>query len=103
MPGMRPALSLPLRAAPAQAASTGIALMIAAIFMFSLMDVTAKALSARVDTVMAIWARYTGQTVIVALLVAPRLGAVLRTDHPWLQGLRALLLLLATTAMFLQG
>ena len=86
-----PSRSVPLRTPPAENTAAGIVLMIAAIFMFSLMDVSAKALSARVDTVMAVWARYTGQTVIVAIIVLPRLRSVLRTDHPWLQALRALL------------
>lgn len=74
--------------------------MLGAIFLFSLMDVGAKALSQRADTVMALWARYAGQTVIVFLIVAPRLRSVGRTHHPGLQALRSLLLLLASTFMF---
>ena len=78
----------------------GIALMIAAIFLFSCMDVMAKALSLRVDTVQAIWARYAGQTIIVAAIIAPRARTLLRAKYPKLQFLRSIFLLAATTCFF---
>lgn len=78
----------------------GILFMMAAIFLFTVMDATAKALSQRVDVVMTLWARYTGQTLVVFLLVLPRLRTVLRTNYPWLQALRSIFLLLATTFFF---
>jgi len=85
---------------PRSPAAQGILLMIAAIFMFSVMDVAAKAIAARADTVMALWARYAGQTLIVAALVLPRLHIVARTRYPGLQALRSFLLLAASTMMF---
>lgn len=91
------ARALPRLSSPA---SRGIALMIAAIFMFSLMDVAAKAISARADTVMALWARYAGQMALVTLIVLPRLRSVARTHYPGLQFARSLFLLLASTFMF---
>ena len=48
----------------------GIALMIATMFFFSVLDAMAKEVAHRTDTVMAIWARYAGQTVVVSLLIA---------------------------------
>lgn len=74
--------------------------MICAMALFSVMDATAKEIAQRTDTVMAIWARYAGQTVVVTLLVAPRLRSVLRTSHPKLQLLRSVFLLIATTCFF---
>jgi len=74
--------------------------MIATMFFFSLMDAMAKEIAHRTDTVMAIWARYAGQTVVVALLVSPRLTSVLKTGYPGLQLLRSVFLLLATSFFF---
>lgn len=81
-------------------AGQGILLMIATMFFFSVMDAMAKEVAHRTDTVMAIWARYAGQTVVVALLVAPRMKTVLQTGYPGLQLLRSIFLLIATTFFF---
>ena len=78
----------------------GIALMIFAIFLFSMMDAMAKTISQQTDTVMAVWARYLGQTVIVTVLVLPRLRRVMRTNYPGLQLLRSVFLLIGTTCFF---
>jgi drug/metabolite transporter (DMT)-like permease len=78
----------------------GILLMICTMFLFSLMDAAAKEVAERTDTLMAIWARYAGQTVVVFLLVAPRLKSVLRTSYPGLQLLRSVFLLGATVCYF---
>ncbi len=80
--------------------SKGILLMIAAIALFSVMDALAKTVSLRVDTMMALWARYLGQTVIVVILVLPKMPTVLKTSYPGLQALRSVFLLLATTSFF---
>lgn len=80
----------------------GILLIVSAVFMFTLMDVCAKALSTRVDTVQTLWARYTVQMVLVTLIVSPRLRRVVTTKRLGLQVLRAFLLL-ATTGFFFFG
>ncbi|RLJ58951.1 EamA domain-containing membrane protein RarD [Litoreibacter meonggei] len=80
----------------------GIALMLAATLMFTLMDVCAKALSTRVDTVQTLWARYTVQMVLVTLIVSPRLRSVIHTERLGLQVFRAIVLL-ATTGFFFVG
>ena len=53
-----------------------ILLMLMAIFCFTSMDACAKAIAAESNTVMALWARYTGQVVLVLAIVAPRLRQV---------------------------
>ncbi|MEL6643960.1 MAG: DMT family transporter [Pseudomonadota bacterium] len=84
----------------AHAARRGIILMVAAIFMFSLMDVAAKAISQRADTVMALWARYAGQMLIVVVIALPRLHTIARTRYPSIQFARSLALLAASSFMF---
>lgn len=79
----------------------GILLMIASIGTFTLMDALAKHLMQVYPPLQVIWARYTGQTVLVALVFLPRLGAVLRTRRPGLQALRSLLQFGATAFFFL--
>lgn len=78
----------------------GILLIILTMFLFSVLDTMAKEVAHRTDTVMAIWARYAGQTVAVFLLITPRLKTVLKTGYPKLQLLRSVLLLIATTCFF---
>lgn len=78
----------------------GIVLMICAMFLFSILDACAKEVAQRTDTVMAIWARYAGQTVVVLALVAPRMKAVMKTRYPVLQLLRSVFLLIATSCFF---
>jgi len=85
---------------PASDTARGILLMIAAMFLFSGMDVCAKLIGHRTNTVMALWARYAGQTVIVTLLVLPRLNSVMKTNYPGLQLLRSIFLLVGTTCFF---
>lgn len=80
--------------------TSGILLYMAAILTMSVMDLMAKRLSADLPVLQVVWARYTGQTVIVTLMLLPRLGSVLRTRYPGLQFLRSLVLLLATSSFF---
>ncbi|SFM12170.1 DMT family transporter [Shimia aestuarii] len=77
-----------------------ILLMIGAIFFFSAMDSTAKALAQEIGVLPTLWARYAGQTLFVLALVARRFPGVLKTRHPRLQLARSLFLLLATASYF---
>ena len=77
-----------------------ILLMIAAIFMFSSMDALAKLLAGRIGTMPTLWVRYLGQTLLVFVLVAPRLRTVLRTRYPRLQLARSVYLMCATILFF---
>ncbi len=78
-----------------------ILLMVAAIFCFSVMDATVKAVSPKVGTLPALWARYSGQMIVVLVLVAPKLATVARTEFLGLQVARSILLLCATGFLFL--
>ncbi|WP_407496565.1 DMT family transporter [Pseudooceanicola sp. MF1-13] len=78
-----------------------ILLMIGAIFLFTSMDAMAKAISMRTSPMMALWARYTGQMIIVIILVAPRLRSVAQTNFPRMQFLRSIFLLCATATFFM--
>jgi drug/metabolite transporter (DMT)-like permease len=80
--------------------ATAILLMIGAIFCFSVMDATAKALAPRIGTIPAVWARYAGQALVVLILVAPRLRSVARTNYPWLQLARSVFLMFGTVFFF---
>lgn len=80
--------------------SRAIVLMISAIFCFSIMDMAVKALAPNVGVLPALWARYTGQMVLVLVLVLPRIRQVVRTRYPVLQFLRSLLLMSATAFFF---
>lgn len=80
--------------------ATAILLMIAAIFMFSSMDALAKLLAGRIGTMPTLWARYLGQTLVVFILVLPRLRSVLRTRYPKLQLARSVYLMCATVLFF---
>lgn len=81
--------------------SRAILLMLLAILLFTAMDALAKVvLRLGYPTLQVVWARYTGQTLLVALLLFHRLGPLLRTRHPALQGLRSLFQLGATALFF---
>ncbi|WP_163849460.1 DMT family transporter [Pseudooceanicola aestuarii] len=77
-----------------------IGMMLVAIFFFTTMDATAKAVAERSNTYMALWARYAGQAVLVLVLIAPRLRATMRTNFPVLQAARSVVLLGATAFFF---
>ncbi|WP_375691000.1 DMT family transporter [Pseudooceanicola sp. LIPI14-2-Ac024] len=85
---------------PAQDNSRAILLMVVGIFFFASLDATAKAMSEEANTVMALWARYAGQAILVTVLILPRIGSVTRTHFPKLQLLRSLFLMGATTFFF---
>lgn len=77
-----------------------IMLMIAAIFLLTIMDTSAKALSHITGPLPAIWARYTGQASLVLIMVAPRLQTVARTHYPRMQLARSVFLMIGTSCFF---
>lgn len=77
-----------------------ILLMIGAIFCFSAMDATAKELTRHIGTIPTAWSRYAGQSVMVLIIVSPRLKTVMRTQYPWLQLARSVLLMIGTICFF---
>lgn len=78
----------------------GIALMLCAIFFFSMMDAQAKALTERYDVLQVLWARYAGMMLLVLVVLAPRLSSLLRTRNLGLQLLRSGFLFAATWLFF---
>jgi len=78
----------------------GILMMLGAIFCFSTMDAIAKWLMQEREVLQVVWARYAGQMAVVAFILAPRLGPLLRTRHLGLQLLRSSFLFAATFCFF---
>ncbi|MDF2231330.1 DMT family transporter [Albimonas sp. CAU 1670] len=78
----------------------GILLYIGALVFFSTMDVVAKWLVERHDPVMVVWARYASQAFWTVVLLAPRMGRVIRTSQPGLQVIRAVMPFGATMCFF---
>ena len=71
----------------------GIAIALAAMFLFGLMDAVSKYLSARYPTPQILWLRYVCTIPLVLIVLPPRRALnLVRSRHPWLQTLRALLL-----------
>ena len=81
---------------------TGIGMMCVALISFSLLDVTAKWLTLSVSPIEITWARYVGHFVLSFIVINPwsRPG-VWRTDRPWLQIVRSLLLIGITVSNFI--
>ncbi len=79
----------------------GIAYTIAAAACFSVLDTTVQYLSSFVPLLMALWWRYTFQTVVAAAMLAPQRGLrMLRTQRPGLHVLRGIMLMCSTAFAF---
>ena len=75
--------------------------MLGAVFLFTVMDAIAKQLTHEVGLIQTIWVRYTGQALLVFLIVLPRLREVAKSQYPKLQLLRSVVLMAATCLFFL--
>ncbi len=82
--------------------SKGIVWMLLAVLIFTLMDATAKGLIDIYPAPQVVWARFTGQAILVLLFLSRR-GIVksLQTQHPKLHLLRSVFQLGATSFFFL--
>ena len=77
----------------------GIALLVAAVACFAVLDTTTKIVSLSVPALMAMWFRYAFQAIATTVAMLPSRGwSLLRTAHPKFQCLRGVLLL--ATSMF---
>ncbi|WP_029525726.1 DMT family transporter [Polaromonas glacialis] len=77
----------------------GIALLVAAVACFAVLDTTTKIVSLSVPVLMALWFRYAFQAIATTMAMLPSRGrSLLRTAHPKFQCLRGVLLL--ATSMF---
>ena len=82
-------------------ALTGIALLVAALACFAVLDTTTKFVSLSVPLLMALWFRYAFQAIATTVAVLPRRGwSLLRTAHPKFQCLRGVLLLASSALAF---
>lgn len=70
---------------PRQTQTTGILLLLASVFLFTLMDSTGKHLTGSYHPAQIIWARMALNLAIVLVIFAPRLGRVIRSRSPALQ------------------
>lgn len=77
----------------------GIGLLLLAIFLFALMDATAKHLAERYHPAQIVWARFSTNLAVVVLIFAPRLRSTLRSSKPGLQLARGLCQV-ASSALF---
>ena len=82
-------------------ALAGIALLIAALACFAVLDTTTKVISLSVPLLMALWFRYAFQAVATTLAVLPKRGwALPPTAHPKFQCLRGVLLVTSSALAF---
>ena len=80
----------------------GILLALGAMVLFCLMDLQAKYLGQTISVTQIVWARYFGLFVIMMVIFWPKRGmALVRSQRPWLQWIRSLLLLFCTFAFFI--
>jgi drug/metabolite transporter (DMT)-like permease len=92
--------------APTKPAVSGVALFIAGVFLFSLMDALAKDLVARSPAMQVVWLRYIVQAIIITAILAPRLispkgrAAPLATKYPGGHFIRAIFQVGATGFFF---
>ncbi|MFY0680272.1 MAG: DMT family transporter [Thalassovita sp.] len=67
---------------------------------FALLDAVTKELTQHISVLQTVWARFTGQAVLVCLLVLPRLRRTLRTNFPEIHLARSIFLLVATGSYY---
>ena len=90
-------MTFPARTPPNTLA--GIALLVAAVACFAVLDTTTKIISLSVPVLMALWFRYAFQAIVTTVTMLPSRGwRLFRTAHPKFQCLRGVLLL--TTSVF---
>ena len=81
-------------------AKKGIWLYSCAIFMFSIMDIVAKDLLTRHDSVQVVWARYFSQFFWTLIVLSPQLLNIIKTKHLALQLIRSACLFGGTLFFF---
>ncbi|TBN48238.1 DMT family transporter [Paracoccus sediminis] len=85
---------------PANAQTAGIALLLAAILGFTMMDATAKHLTQAYHPAQVVWARFIGNLLIFAVIFRGAALTLLRTRRPGLQFSRALMQLASVGLFF---
>ena len=80
--------------------STGVVFMILTIFLFSIMNATAKGFATYYPIIEIVWVRYLSQTVFTTFIFLPNLNNIVKTRKIKLHLFRSLLLFCATISMF---
>ncbi len=94
-----PRMTAPPGAARQQRALRGILLLVAAVSTFAVLDTTAKYLARTYPVPLIVWARYATQTLLMLVLLGPRMQLdLLRSSRPGLQIIRGIAL--AVSSMF---
>lgn len=75
-------------------------LMVLAVLCFSFMDAFARGLGQDIPPLQIVWARYYFQLALTVIILAPRLGSLLKTSYPKLQLLRSFFLFGASVCFF---
>ena len=96
-------VTTPPSASSPREALVGVALMVGALFTFTLLDASAKwAMREGVPPLEVVWVRYVGAMVLVFLTAAPdQWREMIRSNRPWMQALRSALLFGSTLLNFL--
>ena len=102
IPGVAPEAApvLDLIRNPAGDTRLGILLLCGAVVTFTLMDATAKHLTARYDPGLIVWARFAGNMLVVGVLFGHRFRRTLRSVAPRIQIARALTQLCSVVLFF---
>ena len=86
---------------PPHHALAGIALLVAAVACFAVLDTATKFVTLGVPLLMALWFRYAFQAIATTVAVLPRRGrSLFRTAHPKFQCLRGALLMITSMLAF---
>lgn len=92
---------IPLPSSVNTRALAGIALLIAAVACFAVLDTTTKRVTVEVPLCMAVWARNVFQAIFTSALVLPKQGlSVLKTDKLGMQITRGVLMISVTVLAF---
>lgn len=96
-----PVAAPPVVAAPPAGAGRGIALLIGALVLFTLMDAVAKHLGGAYHPVQVVWARFMVNLAVLAVIFHVRVPRLLRSTQPGVQLVRALSQLATVILFFL--
>lgn len=95
------AAGAPSRGHDAARQFAGIALLVAAVSSFSVLDSIGKFLSQTYPVMLVVWARYVFHVLVMLVLLGPRMGRrLVQTRHPRFQVVRGVLLCLSTIVFF---
>ncbi|WP_241963422.1 DMT family transporter [Paracoccus suum] len=99
-PGAAPVLDRVRNPAGGGTQMAGLLLLLGSVFVFTMMDATAKHLTQTYNPGLVVWARFAGNFLIVMAIFGPRLRSTLRSVRPWVQLFRGLTQLVSVVMFF---